>query len=320
MIDLMLHKKVQGRMRGGILQIHRLMLFVDAGLSLPGTLIIFRSFGDRAGVRYALGVLSACSAQHAFVWSMQRRTGVERPTAADALTLARMATGGMLAGLVAAHVNGRARPARWAACLMTLAAGSLVDWIDGPFARKVGPTRLGAVLDIEADSWLTLWSAAAAVSWRSLPGFCLVPPVMRYLLPISQIAQGSVPRGGGPWWSRATGIAQMALIIAALTPLRKWYWERTIRSVAGAVSTAQALTITVLLFRQLRQQAVAPASCTESNTTKGMISIKGSKILADPYWRPVLQKSNGVGAVNQKSRMEQSEEPTPISIHASLER
>ena len=58
--------------------------------------------------------------------------------------------------------------AGWIGWLMPLLG--VTDWLDGSLARRAGPTRLGSVLDIEADSWLTLWSATGTVAGVSDQG------------------------------------------------------------------------------------------------------------------------------------------------------
>src|SRR5437588_12900107 len=95
--------------------------------------------------------------------------------------------------------------------LLALLLGCTVcDWLDGPLARRLGPTPLGAALDLEADSWLTLWGAAAAYRLGGVPGPSLLPPALRYPL-----AAGSGVRLGT--WERAAGVAQMVAIAWGLT-------------------------------------------------------------------------------------------------------
>ena len=106
--------------------------------------------------------------------------------------------------------SGRGRRVALAALLLGC---TVCDWLDGPLARRLGPTRLGAVLDLEADSWLTLWGAAAAYRVGGLPAIGLLPPAMRY--PLSAGA-----RPGTRPWQRAAGAAQMVVIAAGLTRWR----------------------------------------------------------------------------------------------------
>ena len=105
-----------------------------------------------------------------------------------------------MVGVVVSGVRDRTGPAGWVAVLATLCGATLSDWLDGPLARHYGPTRLGAVLDIEADSWLTMWAAAAAVAWGELPHWCLLAPLLHYAHAARALWRGTLPRGGGPWW------------------------------------------------------------------------------------------------------------------------
>ncbi len=125
-------------------------------------------------------------------------------TAADLLTLARA---GLSLPAWVTILSGRARPiAFWT----TLLASTLLDWLDGSLARCIGPTPLGAVLDIEVDSWLTLSAVLAGVRLGRLPRPCAIPSVARYAL-----APG--PAVDHRRWHHLAGRAQMAVLIAALS-------------------------------------------------------------------------------------------------------
>lgn len=124
-------------------------------------------------MQFVAGAMAATMAQCLFHAVVRRRIGPERSSLADALTIGRGLCGAFLAGLLAAGLRDRAGRAGRYAFLATLMGTTASDWLDGPLARHWGPTRLGAALDIEADSWLTLWAAAAAVRWGGLPlGAC----------------------------------------------------------------------------------------------------------------------------------------------------
>lgn len=163
-----------------------------------------------------VGLTLALMAQHAFISMIIRLIGPEQSSLADALTLSRGANGAVLAGLVTSGIRERKGIAAWIGWLMPLLG--VTDWLDGSLARRVGSTRLGGVLDIEANSWLTLWSAAGTVAWGELPWWCLLPPIIHYLEPLLALTQGKLPQGGGPWWYRLAGVSQMGLLIAALAP------------------------------------------------------------------------------------------------------
>ena len=180
----------------------------------------------------------------------RRRVGQEHASAADLLTLSRGVCAALLAGLITARLRDRTGLAAWVAWAATLWASTLGDWLDGPLARRWGQTRLGGAMDIEADSWVTLWSAAYAVFNNSLPNWCLLAPVVRYVHPLLDVKAGDLPRGGGPWWARVTGAAQMGLILVALAPTR-WRWRRRVlTTTVGPISMSQLVVQTALLARR----------------------------------------------------------------------
>ena len=146
-------------------------------------------------------------------------------TAPNLLTLGRAGAAALLCGTA---VSGRGRRVGFWALLVGC---TLLDWLDGPLARRLGPTRLGALLDIEADTWLTFWGAAAGVRLGRLPGFGLVPPVLRYLAP--RTSSRIRP------WQQAAGVAQMVVIAGALSP-----W-RPPGPAAGAAAVAQLAALSV---------------------------------------------------------------------------
>jgi phosphatidylglycerophosphate synthase len=179
--------------------------------------------GATPGRRAAAGLTAALLVEQRFVvWCLDRyRPGAipGSPDLADALTLSRGVAAAWLAALCASGVRDRGGIAGrlgWGALLW---GETLSDWLDGPLARRRGGTRMGSVLDLEADSWLTLWAALAAVRWGDLPPWYAVTPSLRYLLPFvgSRPVKGA-PAQAFPGWDRAVGVAQMAAITAALCP------------------------------------------------------------------------------------------------------
>lgn len=231
--------------------IRRTRSLIELATAVPTIIVTGRNYGPLPAVRYLIGLAAALAAQHTFLNAMIRKIGPERSSLADTLTLSRATAGSVLAGLVTSGVRDRKGIAGWIAWLMPLLGATLTDWVDGPLARQAGSTRLGSVLDIEADSWLTLWSAAGSVAWGDLPRLCLLPPILRYLDPILDLLRGKLPRGGGPWWSRVTGTAQMVLFIAALAPQEWPLRKRVLTSIALPVSGGQAVAIIILLARKL---------------------------------------------------------------------
>lgn len=224
--------------------------------ALASGLAIWRAYGVVATLRYLLGLALAMKVQRAFLAAMIDRTGPGDASLADVMTLSRAAAGAVLVGLVASGVRdrtGMAGKLRWSLILLEASA---VDWLDGPLARLLGPSQLGSVMDIEADSWLTLWTAICATAWADLPRWCLLPPIMRYLDPMLDLSRGKLPRGGGPWWGRLTGTSQMLLFLAALAPLKGQWREQVMKIVKLAalpVSAAQGATIVIHLGRKLKE-------------------------------------------------------------------
>lgn len=224
---------------------------VDMMVAVPTTLVIWHTYGLRNTIRYLLGFTLVLTAQRAFISAMIHKIGREQSSLADALTLSRGANGAVLAGLVTSGIQDRKGVAGRIGWLMALLG--VTDWLDGTLARRAGPTRLGSVLDIEADSWLTLWSAAGAVAWGNLPRRCLLPPIMHYLEPLLALMQGDLPQGGGPWWYRLAGASQMGLLIVALAPF-DWPKRKQILFTASLpVSMGQCAAIGVHLARKLQK-------------------------------------------------------------------
>jgi phosphatidylglycerophosphate synthase len=199
-------------------------------------------------LRYLGALAGIVAVQQLLIRAMRRRIGPETASPADYLTLARAALGSTLAALVAADFSDRLSLTgglAWAGALVGVTA---LDWLDGPMARRLGPTRRGAVLDIEADSWLTLGCAAGAVAWGELPWWVLLPPLVRYIHPALALARGGLPAGGGPSWGRVTGVAQMVLLLAALAPIVFPGRALVLTLAAVPVSAAQFVTMIALLF------------------------------------------------------------------------
>lgn len=211
-----------------------------------------------ATVRFLLGLVVVLGAEHIFVAAMIRRIGPEKHSLADIITLSRGVSAALLAAIVISGTTDRAGPSGWLAWLLVLYAATVSDWVDGPLARRAGPTLLGGVLDIEFDSWLTLWSGIAAVAWGGLPWLVFLPPLLHYIQLVLALRQGALPAGGGPWWSRVTGVAQMALFILALAPF-SWPIRGTVLGViAWPISLAQLTVMLALLHPRLRPHRPLP--------------------------------------------------------------
>lgn len=153
-------------------------------------------------------------------------------TLANTVTLSRCVAA---AGLAVDAVKRERHIPTWLALIVGC---TLTDWLDGPIARREGPTPLGAVLDLEADSWLTLWAGIAA--WRSgaLPLWCLVPPIVRY--PVRVFCAPHRRMGARPW-QRAAGAFQMSVFCGALSP-----WKGIRAASATLVGLASAAQLAAL--------------------------------------------------------------------------
>jgi len=223
---------------------------IDLLVAVPSILVIWHTYGLTKATRYVVGLMLTLMTQRAFISAMIHVIGTERSSLADALTLSRGANGAVLAGLVTSGIRERNGIAGWIGWLMPLLGVS--DWLDGSLARKAGPTRLGEVLDIEADSWLTLWSAAGSIAWGELPGWCLLPPIIHYLEPLLALMQGKLPQGGGSWWYRLAGTSQMGLLIVALAPFDWRQRKRYLTAVSLPISFGQCTAIVVRLAMILK--------------------------------------------------------------------
>ena len=223
---------------------------IDLLVAVPTILIIWRAYGLTKTIRFVVGLTLALVIQRSFISAMIHIIGTEKSSLADALTLSRGANGAVLAGIVTSGIRERKGIAGWIGWLMPLLG--VTDWLDGSLARRAGPTRLGGVLDIEADSWLTLWSAAGAVTWGELPSWCLLPPIIHYLEPLQSLMHGKLPQGGGPWWYRLAGVSQMGLLIVALAPFDWRQRKQFLTAASLPISIGQCAAIFVRLAMILK--------------------------------------------------------------------
>jgi phosphatidylglycerophosphate synthase len=234
------------------------LALISAGLlaaTVPATVGISHRYGRAAGVRFASGSLAVVLTQHALVAVAARRKKA-RLTPIDAMTLSRGLAAALLVGLLASGVRHRNGLAGWIGW-SSMVYGSIVsDWLDGPIARWIGATSdLGALLDLEGDSWLTLAAGASATAWGGLPAYCLAAPLVRYILllmalrklPYSEIYLDEPP------WARQTGIAQGALFTAALAPFGGRATRFALRVATPIVASLQLLVM-MLLYRRLRRR------------------------------------------------------------------
>ena len=232
-------------------QLKQAMHFIEFATVLTTCPLLWQRYGLKAAVRYLLGLSLALLLQRGFLSAISRKTDAQA-SLANMLTLSRAAAAGTLAGLVVSHIRDRTGFAGRLGWWLILLGATVTDWLDGPLARLTGVTSIGGVLDIEADSWLTLWSAASAVAWGDLSRWCLLAPLIRYLDPLLSLQRGQLPRGGGPWWSRATGTGQMLLFLVALAPIN-WPWRRQVLSLISLpISLSQCAALLILLSHKWR--------------------------------------------------------------------
>ncbi len=227
---------------------------IGLAVALPAAAALLASYGAGPALRFAAGAALRGWRRARGGHPMARH---RRPPAAHwpGARVSRRALSMLLVGLVASGVADRLGAAGWLACAAALLGATVTDWLDGPLARRYGPTRLGGALDIETDSWLTLWSAAAAIAVGGLALWCLAPPLARYLHPARALLRGGLPAGGGPWWGRASGVAQMALFIAALLPVQFPLRDATLAAVSLPICAAQLIVQLALLLRPARAPA-----------------------------------------------------------------
>jgi phosphatidylglycerophosphate synthase len=203
--------------------------------------IPFAKHDRRGGAGFAAAALGSFLVQQTLILrALSGRDGSEPDDldAVDALTLSR----GLAASIVAASALAGSRDRRsYAATLawpIALSGSTLTDWIDGPLARRRGrgPTRLGRVLDLELDSWLTLATTFAGTRLGTLDALCLITPSLRYIAMASAIPYEDVHSAGKSDRARNLGITQMALALASFAPF------------AGARTTALARVASLVLL------------------------------------------------------------------------
>ena len=222
--------------------------------SVPPTVVLCRRYGINAGSRFAVGTGVAILAQQSLVGMAASRKRA-RLTSVDAMTLSRAFAAAVLVGLVVSGVRRRSGLAGWLGW-SSLVYGSIVcDWLDGPIARRLGMTsQLGALLDLESDSWLTLAAASSAAAWGGLPGYCTAAPFARYALLMAALRRIPYERiyADEPAWARPLGIAQMALFTAAMAPFGGAGTRAAVRVATPIVAPLQLLGMLLLYRRSQR--------------------------------------------------------------------
>lgn len=218
------------------------------GLAASGVLmpVVIARHHDAAAARRASASLAAVLfvEEQFLVWCLARYRPARSPDLADALTLSRGAAAAWLAALCAAGDRTRVGQAGWLGWGALLWGETVSDWLDGPLARRRGGTPMGTELDLEADSWLTLWAALAAVRWGFLPAWSAAAPALRYLLPlIGRRHRRSAESTLYSRWERAVGVAQMVVITVALGPWTDGLVQTPVRHAATPVASASLLCL-----------------------------------------------------------------------------
>jgi phosphatidylglycerophosphate synthase len=221
---------------------------------VPPTAGLWRCYGRRAGSLFAVGSVGAILAQQSLVAIAASRKNA-RLTPVDGMTLSRGFAAAVLVGLGVSGLRRRTGLAGWLGW-SSLIYGSIVsDWLDGPIARRLGTTsELGAVLDLESDSWLTLATASSAAAWGGLPAYCMAAPLARFALLMAALRR--IPYGqiyaDEPAWARPFGIAQMALFTAATAPFGGASTRLAVRLATPIVAPLQLLGM-LLLYRRAQR-------------------------------------------------------------------
>lgn len=125
-------------------------------------------------------------------------------------------------------------------------------WLNGPVARHLGPSELGAGLDLEADSWLTVCAALAGIACGDLPQIVLAAPPLRYAVLMRAVRRAAYRefRDAEPGWNRPLGLVQMLVFIAALALFRGRITSPLVRAIAPVQALAQSAGWVVRWRRQ----------------------------------------------------------------------
>lgn len=240
-------------------------VLVSAGLiasTSPASILLGRRYPERELRRFRLGMAGTLAVQQALVGlDLKRR---ERSGAAgqmhslavvDVMTLSRGIAAAFLVGLLVSGRRDRTGLAGWMGWSALLYGAILCDWLDGPMARRHGSSELGAVFDLESDSWLTLCTAGAAVGWGDLPITVTSAPLLRYVLLLSNLRNH---RYAGlhvdePDWVRPAGIVQMLVFIAALAPFGGRATWNAVRLIAPTQAPLQVVGLLLLQRRRARK-------------------------------------------------------------------
>lgn len=228
---------------------------LQLGAVVPAWSLMASAYGKTEARRFGTGMWLVVFLQQALVGAAAlRREPRHQLNLVDFITLTRGLAASLLCGLIASGVRDRRGTAGWMGWLALLYGAIVCDWLDGPIARHRGTSELGAVLDREADSWLTLCAAGGAVAWGEMPRRVALAPILRYVLLFHGLRSRSHARlhGDEPAWVRQVGIAQMLLFIAATAPFRGPVTSRLVEIVAPLQTPVQLAAGLELHRRRMR--------------------------------------------------------------------
>lgn len=191
---------------------------------------------------------------HRYSWSYADTMNKRALSIADMVTLSRgVAASGLLAAGI--HRGPPSSRSRWYVWLTLIYGAVVCDWLDGPLARRCGGTRMGGVLDLEADSLLTLCASIAAVNSGELPRLVSLPAIARYVLAARLLLAGRYAhlRSAEYSWSRPLGTIQMVTFVAALAPFKGRLTRVVLRLLAPSQAAVQLFaTAHALISRPTR--------------------------------------------------------------------
>jgi phosphatidylglycerophosphate synthase len=217
------------------------------------------------GIRFAAAALGSFLVQQIVIARALARRHDGEPDdldAVDAVTLSRGVAASIVGASALAAPRGRRSYAARLAWPLAVSGSTLTDWIDGPLARRRGrgPTRLGRVLDLELDSWLTLATTFAGTRLGTLDAICLVTPSLRYLAIASRISYEDIHAVGKSDRARNLGITQMALALASFAPFAGGRTTAIARIASVMLVPVHVVALGAALPRPNRSRLQPPAS------------------------------------------------------------
>ncbi|MGI8877830.1 MAG: CDP-alcohol phosphatidyltransferase family protein [Candidatus Limnocylindria bacterium] len=228
-----------------------------AAIFVVATALALR-YGPRPAGRFAAVALGAFGIQQYAVGFALTRAPEGEPRdldVVDALTLSRGLCAAIIAGAAASGVRDRRGLVGRLAWPLALCGATLTDWIDGPLARRRGrgPSRLGRILDLELDSWLTFATTLAAARLGTLHLMCVVTPSLRYAAMLTpSLSYAEIFALGKTDRARNLGIPQMTLALAAFAPFAG---RRTVRFARTASLVLLPIHVSALLAALLRSRS-----------------------------------------------------------------